>query len=144
MPMDLDPIIPFFFKVELDNGLDLGNWTEVNLGGMSLQVDKQEEGGNALFPHLLPGKLTYDNIRLTRQLTPDSIKISIWFNSLAQGVLPATASITGFGRDGKKLVQWSFANVMPVKWTLPSFGIDQNKVATESLELAHAGIIATP
>lgn len=44
--------------------------------------------------------------------------------------------------DGTVVCSWGLDQVIPVKWTGPSFGVDSAKVATESLELAHHGFLA--
>ena len=41
----------------------------------------------------------------------------------------------------KKVADWTLRNVMPVKWSIVAFDAAGNKVATETLELAHTGFL---
>ena len=41
---------------------------------------------------------------------------------------------------GELLRTFGFANAMPVKWTGPNASIGANRVATESLVIAHQGL----
>jgi phage tail-like protein len=43
---------------------------------------------------------------------------------------------------GTEIASWSFRGVYPVKWTGPTLDVGQNQVATEVLELCHAGFLA--
>ena len=39
------------------------------------------------------------------------------------------------------VAKWSLLGVIPVRWTGPSLNFDTVKVATETLEIAHHGIL---
>ena len=41
----------------------------------------------------------------------------------------------------KKVADWTLRHVMPVKWSIVPFDAAGNKVATETLELAHTGFL---
>ena len=53
----------------------------------------------------------------------------------------ASAEITAVGTDAKRITSWKLKGVIPVRWQGPSLGAENNKVATETLELAHHGFL---
>ena len=137
-----DPLLAICFSVDVD-GHPLGHWTEAKLGGISLEMDDHEEGGNGLFVHHLPGQMKYDNITLSRYMTEESMLVGTWFQSMNMVPAPTTARITALGRDWETVATFSYIGVLPVKWTLPSFNLTSNTAATETLELAHTGFVTT-
>ena len=44
------------------------------------------------------------------------------------------------GPDGKEVRSWSFIDAFPIKWTGPNLNAGSNQVATETLEIVHAGL----
>ena len=135
-----DPAVAYTFKVKID-GHELGLWNSFEGLGMETTIETREEGGNNQFIHQLPGRLKYTNVKFSRPVGPDSSKVAEWLSSMATGVRRTTASISAIGPDNKEIVSWSLDGVVPVKWTGPGFNVEQNKVATESLELAYHGFI---
>jgi hypothetical protein len=49
--------------------------------------------------------------------------------------------ISAKSRFDEKVAEWSLVGVVPVRWTGPSLNFDTVKVATETLEVAHHGIL---
>lgn len=135
-----DPAVALYFKVFID-GKSLGLFNSFE--GLSWQaaVESREEGGNNDFVHKLPGRFTYNNIKLTRPVNSDSKLIAKWFASMQQQVKRTTAQIVAVDPQGKEIAQWGLLGVVPVSWTGPSFSVDGAKVATETLELAHHGFL---
>ncbi len=43
---------------------------------------------------------------------------------------------------GRKVVDWTFRDAYPVKWSGPSFKAGDNAIAIESIELAHNGLLS--
>jgi phage tail-like protein len=135
-----DPAVAYMFKVEID-GKTLGLWNSFEGLGMETTMETREEGGNNAFVHQLPGRLKFTNVKITRPVSRDSRLVADWLSGMADAVTRTTAVIRALGPDNKELVSWSLDGVVPVKWTGPGFNVDQNKVATESLELAYHGFI---
>lgn len=128
------------FHVTLD-GVDVGMWTEVS--GLSAKYDVEEyaEGGQNTFVHKLPGRLTYDNVKLKRGLDEDSAKVAKWFAAVGESRDRSTASITAYNENLEAVATWTLTDVVPVNWTGPSFSADGGKAAVEELELAHHGFV---
>lgn len=136
-----DPIVAVNFSARLDN-IDLGMWSEVDLGGVELTMEERFEGGDNLTVHQLPGRLKYQNIKLIRPLNVDTPKIGKWFRDIAGQVTRMPGEIVAYDTTGIQLLRWNFLGAVPVRWTLPSLGADMNKAATESLEIAHQGFVS--
>ena len=60
---------------------------------------------------------------------------------MINNVQPTTAVITAKSWDNRVVAQWSLMGVLPVRWTGPTLNHDTPKVATETLEIAHHGIL---
>jgi phage tail-like protein len=136
-----DPAVATCFKVEVD-GWDLGVFASCEGLGFEVLVEAREEGGNNAYVHQLPGRVKYTNVKLTRPINGDSAEVARWFASLKGGVKRTTARITAMTVEGQEVASWSLEGVIPVKWAGPQLGVDQVKVATEQLELAHHGFQA--
>ena len=99
------------------------------------------EGGENGFTHNLPGRVTYDNIKLTRPLDMHSKQVIAWFARLTKGPTGPRvgAVITAFGPNRKAIARWWLAGVFPVRYQGPSFDVAGSTVPTETLELGHNG-----
>lgn len=130
------------FKVTID-GQSLGFFTQCEGLGCEIVVEQREEGGNMAFIHQLPGRVKFTNVKLTRVInTVDGDKVPKWITKMAaEGVKRTTGVIEVTTGEGTKVASWSLQGVIPVRWTGPSLGVEVNKPATETLELAHHGFL---
>ena len=128
------------FEVKVDNE-SLGYFSSCDGLGMEVVLEQREEGGCNGFVWQLPTRIKYPNIKLSRPVCADTSKIASWFAKLLTGFEPTTAVISARTLDDKPIAEWELIGVVPVRWTGPSLSIDSPKVATESLELAHHGIL---
>jgi phage tail-like protein len=141
-----DPGVGYLFKVTID-GKHLGVFTKI--AGINAKYDALpvKEGGENGFVHYLPGRVTYENIKLTRPVDGDSLSLAQWFSALSSNISAQmqtgrnAASITAFGPDGEAIVSWSFTGVFPLSYQGPSFQAGQSQILTETIELAHTGYL---
>lgn len=136
--IDSDPAVAVSFSVTVD-GQDLGAFTSCEGLGFEVSVETREEGGNHHFVHQLPGRLKYTNITLTRAVNADTAKLARWVASMASEPRRTAAQIVAMTHEMKAVVRWGLTGVIPVKWTGPQLNVENPKVATETLELAHHG-----
>jgi phage tail-like protein len=129
------------FRVKLDGGADLGDWSKCDGLSVEYEVFEYKEGGENEFVHRLPGRAKYQNLKLTRPLNKDSEKVAQWIGSMKSQVRRETAEVSALDTEGQPIATWSLEGVYPVKWSGPSLDIGSNSVATESLELAHNGFL---
>src|SRR4051795_3223985 len=133
--------VSVFFAVKIDTH-DLGSFSSCEGLGCEVVLETREEGGNNAFVWQLPTRIKYPNIKLTRPLGPDTMKVAQWISELSGGVKRATGTIQAMTADRTVVARWILADVVPVRWTGPSLNIDSPKAATETIEIAHHGFLA--
>ncbi len=138
--VNADPAVATLFKVAID-GHELGVFTSCDGLGVEVVLEQREEGGNNEFVHQLPVRLKYSNVKLTRPIDAQSKDVAKWLAGMSGTIKRATAEITALGGDAKPVTSWKLKGVIPVRWQGPSLNADSNKVATETLELAHHGFL---
>jgi phage tail-like protein len=137
-----DPATSIRFHLHIDNQ-NIGWWNSFDGLSMETAIEPREEGGNNAWVHQLPTRLKYSNVKLTRPINEDSEKVALWFMAIAKKVTRgSTAQIKAVDGTGKAIAQWSLNDVVPVRWTGPSFNVESPKVATETLELAFHGFLS--
>jgi phage tail-like protein len=132
--------VSVYFEVHVD-GHDLGAFTGCDGLGVEVVIEQREEGGMNGFVHQLPGRIKYTNVKLTRPVNSDTVKIASWFASMNGAVKRTQAEIIAKNHDANPVFTWTLSGVIPVRWTGPSLSVDSPKVATETLELAHHGFL---
>jgi len=137
---DEDPAISVCFEVSIDDD-SLGVFNSCEGLGCEFVLEQREEGGNNSMVWQLPTRMKYTNVKLTRPIGADSAKLTKWFAGMVNGVQPTTMVISAKSRFDEKVAEWSLVGVIPVRWTGPSLNFDTVKVATETLEVAHHGIL---
>ena len=137
-----DPAVSIRFQLSLDNQT-IGWWNSFEGLGMETAVETREEGGNNSWVHQLPTRLKFSNVKLSRPINQDSEKVALWFMAISQQVKRgSTAQIKAVDGEGHVIAQWSLNDVVPVRWTGPSFNVESPKVATETIELAFHGFLS--
>jgi phage tail-like protein len=140
MAADPDPAVTVCFAVSIDDK-DLGTFNSCEGLGVEVVLEQREEGGNNGFVWQLPTRLKYSNVKLSRPLGPDTMKVARWFASMTGGVTRKTATIVAKSSDDVEVARWSLQDVVPVRWSGPSLNLDSPKVATETIEIAHHGFL---
>ena len=137
---DVDPAVTVCFAVSIDDS-DLGSFICCEGLGIEVVLEQREEGGNNGVVWQLPTRIKYSNIKLSRPLSADTVKIAKWFAGMVNGVVPRTATISAMTVGRQVVAQWGLLGVVPVRWTGPSLNLDSAKVATETIEIAHHGFM---
>jgi phage tail-like protein len=137
---DQELAVSVCFAVSIDD-TSLGTFNSVEGLGCEVVIEQREEGGNNGFVWQLPTRMKFSNIKLSRPVSADTAKVAQWFASMAGGVEPKTATISALSPTGEVVVSWGLLGVVPVRWTGPSLNLDSPKVATETIEIAHHGIL---
>jgi phage tail-like protein len=129
------------FLVAID-GVRLGGWATCE--GLAVTFDLltyKPLGQNDYLP-VLPNRLIYPNITLTRAITQESAPtVMQWLSKMAGSGAGATAEITLLNPHREKVTSWKLKGVYPVKWKGPSLNAKGHDIATETLELAHEGFL---
>ena len=128
------------FRVSID-GQDFGNWQKCDGLSMEYDIHEHKEGGENGFTHKLPGRVKYENVKLTRPIDQHSGRVTAWVASVQIRLIPATAHVSVLDPAGESVADWYLIGVYPVRWSGPTLDVDGNQWATETLELAHNGFL---
>ena len=111
----------------------------LHCSGLELNFDvfEYQEGGNNDFVHRLPGGLHYPNLVLSRGLTKEDVLLK-WFWATHTQAERKEITLTLQTAEAERT--WTFADAFPVKWVGPQIDSSGSDIATEMLEIAHAGL----
>lgn len=142
----MQPAVGYLFKVRID-GLELGSFTKVEGLSANYEILKVKEGGENGFVHQLPGRLEYQNVKITRPVDAQSNPLAVWFSTFQTGIdarghiPPTNASIEALDASHERVAVWVLGGVFPVRYTGPNFQAGSTSALTETLELAHTGFL---
>jgi phage tail-like protein len=126
------------FKVMIDN-LPIGAFSKCSGLKATYAVKTYEEGGQNNFVHQLPGRLSYENITLVRNVSEESLALAGWFASFQAAVKRSTGRVTVMDAAGSEVVTWNLMGVFPVSWSADGVDASGNGVLLETLVIAHEG-----
>lgn len=139
-----DPAVSIHFNIRI-SGFELGGFTGFDGISAEYEVLPYPEGGENTYVHQLPGRLKYVNFKLTRPVDENSNQLGVLFSMLSKGLefgVRHVATVVARNSAGDDVAEWVFDGAYPVKYTGPSFTVDTGKVATETYEFAHKGLLA--
>jgi len=141
---------------DMTNCTSLGLWQSCKGLQVELQYKKFDQGGEYTAQCILPDKLAYGKVTLERAIDPTfSPAVQAWLKdyvsdwtsyAVTTGGNPRSTSLTITLLDYQldKVTSWTLNGARPSKWSGPSLGATDNKVATEALEFEHAGFLFPP
>ena len=135
-----DPVGENRFTVLLGKGVQIGIFSECSGIQAEYEVMEYPEGGENRFVHKLRGRLKYSNLVLKRGITHEDALLK-WFFETKQWDKREDVIVALKGPDSNSVRTWSFAHAFPVKWTGPTLNAGSNNAATETLEIAHRGLV---
>ena len=130
-------ITTYNFTVKIPDIDTIGYFNECCGLEVSFEVFEYREGGCNDFVHHLPGRMMYPNLRLSRGLTNEDALMKWFWATLTQA---EKKDLTLTLASGDISRSWTFVDAFPVKWSGPCATQGEHGVATESLEIAHAGL----
>jgi phage tail-like protein len=127
------------FDVVVD-GVDLGTWSKCD--GLTVEFGVlSHTTGDSDDVILSSGRPTYNNISLTRPVTPASRMVTQWLSSQRRQPTKGTGAIVLMDASNVPVMTWELYGVLPVKYSGPSLDVSGSTVAMESLVLAHEGFL---
>lgn len=135
-----DPHASFRFVVEIE-GVAQGVFTDCTLPNIEWETQEIKEGGLNTYTHQLPGRRKGAKITLKKGLIKEDLLD--WYSAMMSEEfdnIRKTVDITLFDAQHNPVIKWSCASAYPTKWTGPDLKTQDNAVATQSLELACAGV----
>jgi phage tail-like protein len=109
--------------------------------GLEVEYEMLEyaEGGENGFVHKLRGHIRYPNLLLSRGVTNETGLLDWLFAAREFGQRP-TVTLSLLNELGDVQRSWGFGHALPVRWLGPTFA-ETGEVASETLEIAHAGLL---
>lgn len=134
------PGLALIFDVQID-GVPVATFTGCSGLAATYEAFEWAEGGDNGTVARLPGRLSYQNVKLTRPVDPDSGKLAAWFGQQHSQPARRTAVIQLYDGNRTLVTSWTLEGAWPVGYTGPTLaaGPDGNVVAVECLELSHEG-----
>ena len=93
-----EPGLALRFLVTIDSE-NLGFWTKCEGLVVEYSVHEYKEGGQNGLAHKLPGRATYQNLKLTRPVDSDSTLVAGWLASIQGMVAPKTVEANPIRRS---------------------------------------------
>lgn len=131
-------MVTFFIGGILPNPLDI-RFQKVS--GLSSMVETHEvkEGGENLFAHHLPTRVTYNDLALERGMVIGSL-LNLDFNAAMSSLEFSTSNILIMLLNQKDIpiAAWLCQNAYPVKWSISDLDANQNAVVIDTMELKYS------
>lgn len=131
----------FSFAVRL-GGEAQAVFTECTLPSLEVEIHEQHEGGYNSGVHLLPGRVKASRVTLKGGLIRSNDMLK-WYRDVANGQPEAAkkqVEVIMYDSQGTPVLNLTFAQAYPVKWTGPTFKASESAVAIETLELAFSEV----
>jgi phage tail-like protein len=136
-PLGFRFAVVFLVGGVLPNPLDI-RFQKVSGLSATVETTPLSEGGQNLYTHRLPKRVSYSNLVLSRGFVIGSL-LNIEFNvamSLFKFV-PSNVMVTLLNEDGIPLSAWLFLKAYPVKWATSDLDAGQEQLVIDTLELAY-------
>lgn len=130
------------FIVVIDNPTyDLGYWQKASGLSVTWATCRYQAGDQGNEFWLYPGTTTYENIKLTRPISPASNVTQAWLSATSANMMPLSGAIMLCASMGVPVITWRLYQFFPVNWQVGEFTAENGRVVTETLELAHTGFL---
>ncbi len=129
----------FFFAGGLiPNPLDI-RFQKVSGLSAEVTLTTHAEGGENLYTHRLPDRVSYGNLTLERGMVVGSL-LNIEFNAALSlfEFFPSNVIVTLFNEQNIPISGWLFIRAFPVKWSTSNLDADSETVVVDTMELAYA------
>src|SRR4026207_717734 len=118
------------FIVVID-GTPLGNRQRCEGLPITYKTESYEEGGQNGYVHKLPGRVEYENIKLTRPVDPTSGAVAAWVASVQLETHRGTGAITVLNAQGIPITVYTLYGVYPTKYSGPRFDAGSKNTPSE-------------
>lgn len=136
-PVAFHFVVTFMTVGVVPNALDV---RFQKVAGLSADISPEtyEEGGQNLYTHRFPNRVSYGNLVLERGMVIGSL-LGLEFNAAMSlfRFSPSNVMIMLLNADSEPVATWQFSNAYPVKWSVSDFDANANQIVIESMELAY-------
>jgi phage tail-like protein len=127
------------FRVEIPS-LTIGVFAGCSGLQVEYEVLEYAEGGENGYVHKLRGRKRYPNLVLSRGMTSETGLLD-WMLASQDPTKRPTATLSLLDELGQLQRAWWFSGAFPIRWTGPTLGEQTGGIASETLEIAHAGLL---
>ncbi len=110
------------------------------VSGLSSEIETSsfKEGGENLYVHRLPNRVTYGNLTLERGLVTGS-PLNIDFNHTmsTMKISPGNVLVSLLNEESIPVSAWLFWKTYPVKWSVSDLDATRNSLVIDTMELAY-------
>lgn len=131
-------MVVFFVGGTDPNPLDI-RFKKVSGLTATIETEEVREGGENLYSHKLPKRISPGTLKLERGMVIDS-PLNLEFND-AMNLLelkPGNVLVILLSEDMIPLAGWHFFNAYPVKWAVSDLDGTSKDVAVDTMELAYS------
>ncbi len=136
--------VGFHFAVIFFSGGTVPNTLDMRfkkVSGLSSEIETvtYKEGGENLFTHRLPNRVSYNNLVLERGLvvgSPINLEFNVAMSSLR--LTPGNTLVALLNDNSTPRAAWLFWKTYPVKWSVSDLDASANSVVIETMELAYS------
>jgi phage tail-like protein len=113
------------------------------ISGLSANVEQTTvtEGGQNLYSHRLPRRISYGNLVMERGFvvgSPLNIEFNIAMSTFT--FIPSNVLVTLLGEDESILAGWMFIKAYPVRWQTADLSASDDRVLIDTLELSYSSM----
>lgn len=129
--------VVFFIGGIVPNPLDT-HFQKVSGISSEIETMPYKEGGENLYVHRLPNRVSYSNLKLERGMVIGS-QLSTEFNVTMSNlkINPGNVLVALLDNAGLPISAWLFWKTYPVKWSISDFDANSNSVVIDNMELAY-------
>lgn len=131
-------MVTFLIGGILPNPLDI-RFQKVSGMNSTIETTEVKEGGENLFTHHLPDRVTYENLVLERGMVVGSL-LNLEFNAAMSlmGFSPSNVLVILLNHSNIPISSWLFQNAYPIKWSVSDLDATQNAVVIDTMELKYS------
>lgn len=118
-----------------------------SVDGLKMTWDQKEkaEGGQNGYSHTLPGRMSYDQLTLTRGLTPAN-NLRTWISVMKQFsiVIPVNLTVSLLNDKHQPVVTWLVNHAVPVSWDFGGLDATSSDIVMETMTLKYQDFSMLP
>lgn len=128
----------FFAAGVVPNPLDIRFQRVSGLSG-EVTLTTYAEGGENLYTHRLPDRVSYGNLVLERGMTVGSpLNLELTAALSAFKFAPSNVIVTLFDEEMAPVSGWLFIRAYPVKWSTSDLDANSTEVVIDTMELSYS------
>lgn len=131
------------FHVTIDKApYDLGSWSKASGLEVTWALVEHRAGDSGNDRWYYPGVPKYPYVKLERAAEKAGTEsVRTWLNRNSFSYEATSGKVELFDAHQEAVTSWNLEHIIPIKWSITPFESNSQKVALETLELAHMGFL---